>query len=149
MNLAERLAALMAAAEFSGAPPAARATLAAAMSVERFAAGATIVAEGERADRLYVLAEGEIEVTQAALPGRTQRLKRGALIGELAFFGDHLRTATLRAASPCALLSLPYPNFRAFLIAHPESALRLAERLAAKLGATEAELARWRQSSPR
>ena len=146
MNLSDRLSALMSVAEFQGVAPPQRATLAAAMREERFLAGATIVAEGEFADRLFVLCAGTVEISQRETPGRIQRLGRGALIGELAFFAHGARTATVSAATDCELLSLPFANFREFLLANPESALKLCERLARKLLATEAELAGARQA---
>jgi len=148
MNLADRLSALMVVAEFEGVAPPQRATLAAAMREERFLAGTTIVAEGESADRLFALSAGTVEITQLETPGRIQKLGRGALIGELAFFTDGARTATVSAATECELLSLPFANFREFLLANPESALKLCQRLARKLLATEAELAAARQASP-
>ena len=135
-----RLAALSATPEFAGLAPANRAVLAAAMREERFAAGETVVAEGEFADRLFVLCEGEVEIVQREMPERRQRLGRGALLGELAFFGDRTRTATVLAVADCVFLSLSYTTFREFLLANPESALHLAERIAHKLSAVEAEL---------
>jgi CRP-like cAMP-binding protein len=141
MTPEERVNCLMAVAEFRGIPPHTRATLAAAMREEFFAAGKTIIETGELADRMFVLCEGELEVSRPGLPGRPQRLDRGALLGELAFFAEGNRTATVRAATDCVLLSLPYPNFRDFLIAHPESALILAGRIARKLLHAEEELA--------
>ncbi|MGD1037574.1 MAG: cyclic nucleotide-binding domain-containing protein [Roseiarcus sp.] len=138
---------LMAVPEFRAIAPATRAELAAAMREERFAAGETVLTEGQFADRLFVLCEGVVEVVQSEMPGRRQRLGRGALLGELAFFTAESRTASVRAVTDCLLLSLAYPNFREFLLANPEAALRLAERLAHKLHALEAELAEARQAS--
>ena len=141
MNLEERLRILASVPEFRGMPDAARATLAAALREERFAAGEVVIEAGEHADRVFILAAGLLEVTP---PGREQtkrRLERGALLGELAFFASDLRTATVTAASDCVLLSLPYENFRSFLIANPESALVLTGRIVRTLREIEAELA--------
>lgn len=141
MSPDERIATLAAVAEFRGIAPQALAMLAAAMREERFAKGETVIAAGEAGDRVFVLCQGELEVTQPELAGRVQRLARGALLGELAFFAGKTRTATVRAATDSVLLSLPYANFRDFLLTHPESALVLAERLARKLLNVEEELA--------
>lgn len=137
----ERMSSLMAVAEFRGIAPHTRATLAAAMREEKFAKGEIVVASGEIADRVFVLCQGELQVSQPENPGRVQTLTRGALIGELAFFAERTRTATVKAATDCLLLSLPYANFRDFLIAHPESALTLAGRIVRKLRNVEDELA--------
>jgi CRP-like cAMP-binding protein len=129
MTLEERLRILSAVPEFRGMPAQARATLAAAMREEFFASGEIVVAAGEHADRVFVLCEGALEVTQAGRADVVRRLERGALLGELAFFAYEMRTATVRAATDCGLLSLPFENFRAFLLAYPESALILTGRI--------------------
>jgi CRP-like cAMP-binding protein len=140
MTLEERLHALSVAPEFRNIPAKAGAALAAAMREEHLAAGEIVLSEGERADRVFVLCEGVLELTQAGRLGVVRRLGRGALLGELAFFSDEVRTATVRAASDGILLSLPFENFRAFLLANPESLLIFAGRIVSMLRSTEAEL---------
>jgi CRP-like cAMP-binding protein len=139
MTLEERLRALLAVAEFRDVPVEDRAVLAAAMREESFATGETVIAAGDRADRVFVLCDGVLEVTPEGRAAR--RLERGALLGELAFFADEVRTATVRAASDCVLLSLPFVNFRAFLLGHPAVTLILAGRLVRALRVLEADLA--------
>lgn len=141
MSPDERITSLAVVAEFRGIAPQALAMLAAAMREERFVKGEMIIAAGEVGDRVFVLCQGELEVTQPELAGRVQRLGRGALLGELAFFAGKTRTATVRAAADSVLLSLPYTNFRDFLLTHPESSLILTERLVRKLLNAEEELA--------
>ena len=142
MTLEERLHAVAAVPEFRNMPAPARAALAAAMREEFFAAGETVVAAGEAADRVFVLCEGTLEVTQAGRAGIVRRLERGTLLGELAFFEDEVRTATVRSATDCTLLSLPFENFRAFLLSYPEGALVLTGRIVRTLRSLEAEMAR-------
>lgn len=69
-----------------------------------------------------------------------QLVSRGGLFGEIAFFERGRRTATVIAKSPCTILSLEFERFRKFLLANPESALILAERLARMLRSAEAML---------
>jgi CRP-like cAMP-binding protein len=140
MTLEERLRALAVVPEFRNMPAEASAALAAAMREEQVAAGEIVISEGERADRVFVLCEGDLEVMQAGRSGVVRRLGRGSLLGELAFFSHEVRTATVRAASDCILLSLPFENFRAFLLANPESLLIFAGRIVGVLRSTEAEL---------
>ena len=140
MILADRLSALAAVPEFRDLAPALRSSLAAAMREEIFDAGETVMQAGEPADRVFVLCEGTLEVTQPGRAGVVRQLERGTLLGELAFFTDEVRTATVRAATHAVLLSLPFENFRAFLLAHPEGALRLAGRVVRALREAEAEL---------
>jgi CRP/FNR family cyclic AMP-dependent transcriptional regulator len=142
MTLEERLRALIEVPEFRDMASDSRAVLAAAMREEFFAAGEIVVEAGEQADRVFVLCEGSLAVTQPGRAGIVRTLERGALLGELAFFEDEVRTATVRAGIDSVLLSLPFENFRAFLIAHPASALILAGRIVRALRALEAEVAR-------
>jgi CRP-like cAMP-binding protein len=130
MTLEERLHALALVPEFRDLPADARATLAAAMRPETFAAGETVTAVGEPADRVFVLCAGSLDVL-----GANRRLEPGTLLGEIAFFADELRTATVVAATDCELLSLPFANFRAFLLAYPEAALILTGRIVRMLRA--------------
>ena len=142
MTFEQRYQALAAVAELSAIPAYARATLAASMRQERFAAGEVVIAIGDPADRVFVLCEGLLDVTQEGRAGPVRQLRPGALLGELAFFADSARTATVRAVEPCVLLSLPYENFRVFLFRNPESLLVLTKRIVHTLRDAEAALAR-------
>ncbi len=141
MTLEQRYNALMAVPELRAIPAQARAALAASMRQERFAAGEAVIEIGDQADRVFVLCEGALEVTQEGRTEPLRRLERGALLGELAFFADSARTATVRAVGACVLLSLPYVNFRAFLLRHPESLFVLTTRIVHDLRELEQGLA--------
>ncbi len=141
MTLEERYRALTMVPELRGMEADARATLAAGMREEAFAAGEVVVAAGEQADRVFVLCGGTLEITQDGRAEIIRRLGPGTLLGELAFFADTARTATVRAADAATLLSLPFANFRAFLLRNPESLLVLAARLARTLLDLEAKVA--------
>ena len=141
MTLDQRYSALAAVPELSDIPAQARATLAAGMRQERFAAGEAVIEAGDRADRVFVLCEGVLEVTQAGRTEPLRRLEPGALLGELAFFADRVRTASVRAVDACVLLSLPYENFRAFLLRYPDSLFALTKRIVLTLQEAEQALA--------
>ena len=141
MTFEQRYDALAAVPELSAIPAQARATLAASMRQERFAAGETVIAIGARADRVFVLCEGVLVVVQEGRAEPLRQLQPGALLGELAFFADSGRTATVRAVEPCVMLSLPYENFRAFLFRYPESLFLLTKRIVQALRDAEAALA--------
>jgi CRP-like cAMP-binding protein len=133
MTLEERLHALALVPEFRDLPPDARGALAAAMRAETFRAGEIVTAVGEPADRVFVLCAGSLDVMGDS--GVKRRLEPGTLLGEIAFFADELRTATVLAATDCELLSLPFANFRAFLLTNPEAALILTGRIVRMLRA--------------
>jgi CRP/FNR family transcriptional regulator, cyclic AMP receptor protein len=141
MTLEQRYNALTSVPELSAIPAQARATLAAGMRQERFDAGEVVIEIGDQADRVFVLCEGQLEVTQEGRSGPLRRLEPGALLGELAFFADRVRTATVRAVDACVLLSLPYDNFHAFLLRNPESLFALTKRIVLTLRDTELALA--------
>ena len=141
MTLEPRCAGLEAVPELAAMPRRSRAALAAGMRQERYAAGETVVELGDRADCVFVLCDGMLEVTQEGRAEPLRRLGGRALLGELAFFAGGVRTATVRAVEPSVLLSLPYDNFRAFLLRHPESLLALMGRTVAALREAEQALA--------
>jgi CRP-like cAMP-binding protein len=97
-------------------------------------AGADIVREGDPGDRFYVIAGGEVEVTEG---GRWRRVERaGDCFGEIALLRDVPRTATVTARTDVELLALDRPAFlaaltrdrRALSAGHALAAERLATR---------------------
>ncbi|MCO8129468.1 MFS transporter [Acidimicrobiia bacterium EGI L10123] len=83
--------------------------LARSSEVHRFAAGATIFAEGDDGDRFYVIEEGEVAVSI----GREEvgRLVAGGCFGEIALLRDVPRTATVRALTDVRCRSLSQDVF--------------------------------------
>ena len=72
------------------------------MKRRRFAAGETLVRKGERADRLYYLVDGELEVTDFK-----KLLAPGAVVGEIGVFAPNQeRTATIACRTDCSVLEL-------------------------------------------
>jgi CRP-like cAMP-binding protein len=72
------------------------------MTRRKFSAGETLVRKGERADRLYYLLDGEIEVVEIS-----QVLHPGVMVGEIAVFApSHQRTATIVCRTDCNMLEL-------------------------------------------
>jgi MFS family permease len=86
----------------------------------RVAAGQAVVRQGERGDRFYVVAEGELEVEA---DGRElRRLGRGDGFGELALLRDVPRTATVTALGEARLFALDKTTFLAAVGSHPRAA---------------------------
>jgi MFS family permease len=84
------------------------------------AAGTVVVRQGDPGDRVYLIASGAVQV---AVDGRpAPPLGAGDLFGEIALLRDLPRTATVRAASDCELLSLGRDEFLAAVTGHPRSA---------------------------
>ena len=98
-------------------------------------AGSVIAAEGHPGAGLFVIDEGEADVTIGGK--RINRLKTGDFFGELALLDGGPRTATVTATTDMKLLALTEWVFRGLLIEHPSIALRTLEAMAARLrGAT-------------
>jgi hypothetical protein len=92
-----------------------------------FAAGETIMREGEPGDRFVVIASGEIEVTAE---GRAiQRLGRGAGLGEISLLRRSPRTASVTALTPVEAFAIPGSCFVA-AVSGPAAAA-VTERIAA------------------
>ncbi|HET9028508.1 MAG TPA: cyclic nucleotide-binding domain-containing protein [Trueperaceae bacterium] len=80
--------------------------LAAALDVQQLADGAVLIRQGDVADALYFITSGEVEVTCATEEGRSvvvDRLKPGAVIGEMALLAGNRRTATVTARGPVSV----------------------------------------------
>jgi CRP-like cAMP-binding protein len=99
---------------------------------KEFAPGAILLSEGEKSGRLYILAEGSVEVlrgdTQVALIDEA-----GAVFGEMSVLLDRPHTATVRAASPVGVFV--FEDAESFLKSNPEIAFFVGKLLAERLNA--------------
>lgn len=72
------------------------------MARRKFSAGETLVHKGAKADRLYYLVDGELEITDI-----NKVLKSGAVVGEIGVFAtNQTRTATVVCRTNCSLFEL-------------------------------------------
>jgi alkyl hydroperoxide reductase subunit AhpC len=79
------------------------------------AAGDTIVAEGESADRFYVIVRGEVAVSRRSSEGEEIELATlgpGQFFGEVGILAETRRTATVRAIDDVELLVLSWQEFQ-------------------------------------
>uniref|UniRef100_UPI00358EC119 cGMP-dependent protein kinase 2-like isoform X2 n=1 Tax=Myxine glutinosa TaxID=7769 RepID=UPI00358EC119 len=72
--------------------------------------GETVISEGEPGNDMFIVVDGELQVTKIGMPVR--RLERGTLFGELAILYDCKRTATVQAITDVRLLCLSRSTFR-------------------------------------
>jgi MFS family permease len=94
---------------FAPLPPATQESLARRLVEIDVPAGAVVVAEGEVSDRFYVIASGEVSVTQAGTALRTEA--SGDFFGEIGLLRDVPRTATVTALAPTRLYALDRADF--------------------------------------
>jgi CRP/FNR family transcriptional regulator, cyclic AMP receptor protein len=78
--------------------------LAACCSLRRFRAREVVVREGERAQSLYIVARGSLEVRRG--DKRIAQIPEGSVFGEQAFFDGEPRSASVVAVSNGELLEL-------------------------------------------
>jgi ATP-binding cassette subfamily B protein len=110
---------------FASLGPADLALVGLRVTIERHPAGTVIVRQGEVANKLYVIASGEVEVLvedQRGAQRRVTALGPWAYFGEIALLGDESvrRTATVRAVGDVELYSLHRDDFISILRSHPE-----------------------------
>jgi CRP/FNR family transcriptional regulator len=106
--------------------------------------GRVIFREGEAGDRLFVVLDGKIKITQAVSDGRENLLSvlgPGEMFGELSLFDPGTRTATAAAVTDCRLASLDHDDLRPLLTGRPEVATHLLQALARRLRRTNEALA--------
>jgi CRP-like cAMP-binding protein len=96
-----------------------RAALAAAFRPERFAARSNIIREGETGDKLYLLYEGQVEVTRMLPNGKEDpvaSLVPGDVFGEIALLNRSPRTRSVRCLPPAVVLSLTREAFEGMVL---------------------------------
>ena len=115
---------------FSGLP-AARLEAAARQLVEvPVAAAASIVRQGELADRFYLIRKGNVSVTQTGDGGDEVHLRDlgpGDVFGEIGLLRGTSRTATVTAITDGSLLALEADAFRDLVSAGPGLSTRLLD----------------------
>jgi voltage-gated potassium channel len=88
------------------------------LSARTVQAGTTIVRKGDRADAMYLIASGAVDVDLAG--GKVVRLEEGAFFGEMALLFQGPRSATVTAARSTDLLILDAEDFRRLLDRLPD-----------------------------
>lgn len=98
-----------------------------------FKAGETLLKEGEVDDSVYILVSGKVEVVTARSFGRTSRIAtidEGSVFGEVAFFDNQPRSASVRAIGDGQVLCISRKSFDKISAWNP----RLAQQLLLDLG---------------
>ena len=113
-----------------------RAALAASARAVTFARGTQIFARGEAGERLLLLRDGVVKISNLSLEGREMVLsfvQGGELLGEIAALDGGPRTADAIAMTPVAAVAWPRTAFTAVMRAHPDFALRVVTLLCERL----------------
>jgi CRP/FNR family transcriptional regulator, cyclic AMP receptor protein len=101
------------------------------LSIRFLKVGDPLMQEGDCERELFILAEGELEVT--ILDNTLATLKPGTVVGEGTFFSGAPRSATVTPSQPGIAWGLKWEKFDAMAHKHPRLAVDLITGLAAVL----------------
>lgn len=95
---------------------------------------------GEKGTSMFVIEEGELEITvpieTQAKEMRVSVLGKGEFVGELSLIDGLPRTASAKAIEDCQLLEMKREHFLEFLMARPEVAISMVSEIGKRLRST-------------
>lgn len=101
------------------------------LSVRFLKTGDPLMREGDAERELFILADGELEVS---IQGSTiATLRPGTVVGEGTFFSGEPRSATVTPSQPGVAWGLHWDKFEELTAKHPKLAVDLVKALAAVL----------------
>ncbi len=124
--------------------------LIAASNIVEHPAGEVLIRDGESGDTMFVVLEGELEVSKGRGAARLElnRLGPGQVIGEVALMAKVQRTADVTALTPVKLLSLNWKSLVELQRFNPYLAAKLNLNLAKILGLRLADTLRKTSAQP-
>lgn len=129
---------------FQALDPGEMARVTAATSRLHVAPGAVVFAEGDAADRMFVVSSGRVALSRRTPDGKeaiVALLEVGDLFGEMGLFDGEARSAGARALAGGELLVVPYAPLTELWTARPALVWPLVGQLARRIRATDASLA--------
>ena len=103
-------------------------------SYAEFPAGVTLFSQGDKADRLYLVVNGEIKVNYKPYDSAqitVTRLRDGDVLGWSTVLGNKSYTASAVCGSETALLQISGHNLHKLVAEHPQTGKMVLDRLAA------------------
>ncbi len=101
------------------------------MQPERHVTGTDIFKEGDSGDKMYVVKEGEVELS---VNGKIiASVVKGGIFGEMALIDNKPRSATARAKTDCELGSIDEMRFLELVHQKPSFALEVMKVLVERL----------------
>jgi len=106
--------------------------------------GEAIITQGEVGDCMYVVQQGEVQVTRETegheIPLAT--VQEGGFIGEMALFGKDLRTATVRARGRTSVLTVDHHTLLRQITENPSLAFHLIQEMSSRIRSLNSKHAR-------
>jgi MFS family permease len=123
---------------FEGATAAQLEALAATATEESASAGAVIIRQGDQPDDLFVVVDGDVEVSVAddGSPRIVARLGSGDYFGEIGLLEKRPRTATVTAMGDTRLFRIPGEDFLRIVNEGPRISTTLLAAISNRLAAT-------------
>lgn len=103
-----------------------------------FAAGVSVVKQGEKGVAFYLLLEGRVDVSRRGR--RLATLGPGQFFGEMALFEEQPRSADVVASEPTRCLVLSKWEFWGFAMGEPRVLRSILEEMAHRLSETDRAL---------
>jgi CRP/FNR family cyclic AMP-dependent transcriptional regulator len=98
---------------------------------EHFVSGKNIFQEGTSGDKMYVVKEGEVELSVHGRP--IASIGKGGIFGEMALIDSKPRSATACAKTDCELLPIDEERFLTLVHQKPSFALEVMKVLVERL----------------
>jgi hypothetical protein len=99
------------------------------MRSKRHRAGRVLFERGQRAERMYLLADGAVD-----LPDVGRRMEAGQMFGEIAFFApDGRRSSSAVCATDCTVLSIDRDTFLQLVHQNPDFGLEVLRLVAGRM----------------
>jgi serine phosphatase RsbU (regulator of sigma subunit) len=96
-----------------------------------FSAGEMVFEEGQPGAEMYVLLEGDLEIS---IQGREiDHLRKGSIVGEMALVDDRPRSATVTSVTDSKLLPIDRERFRILVRESPDFAIRVMTIMSQRL----------------
>jgi len=108
-----------------------------------YPAGAYVFREGELGREMFIVQEGQVEITHRAATGEERQLavmEKGDFFGEMALLEDLPRTGSARALTEVRLVQINGSTFDQMLRDNPEIAVRMMRKLSRRLRETDQQL---------
>ena len=126
---------------FSGLTAAQRGDLLAVARPVLYAAGETIVSQGQPGRSMFVVVQGEASVALAGTRQEVARLRPGDVFGEMSLLTGEVRSASVTGVTDCDLLEIDADGFRKVILANPS----VLERVTTVVSSRKGELDRHRE----
>jgi len=97
--------------------------------------GDAIVSQGEAADCMYVVEQGEVEVVQGSGENefRLAVLGEGEFFGEMGVFDRDVRSATVRALGKVQVMTIDKATFLRRISEDPSLAFRIIKKMSSRI----------------